>query len=234
MKIGIAIPTYNRENDLLRSFERVYQDGRVECVTISDDGSHMDVVGRLRDKLRPLSKVRFFDHPNNVGCYKNKARALDRVDAAVPWNLLLDSDNTITREGLNAIQQAGPWDRETLYLPSFAMPIHDYRAYEGRSYTRKTIGPVTDAPRFLTALNTGNFFVHREAFREVFDVEADPMAADSLFFVYCWLNAGRTIRFVPGFYYFHQVSSQDSNYDRYALPSRPIFNGIANELRLMR
>ncbi len=234
MKIGIAIPNYNREGELTRAFEQVYHDPRVEVITIADDDSSEATRLRLRSVLFPLKKVYFAEYSDNLGCYLNKARALKTVDRLVPWNLLLDSDNAIAPRVLDALERMQPWDRHTLYMPSWAMPVHDYRAYSGQSYTHENIAPMMDAARFQTALNTGNFFVHREAFAEVFDKEADPKAADSMFFVTSWLRAGRTIHFVPDFHYMHQFNSQDSNYDRYAKESQPIFAALAAELREMR
>lgn len=226
--LGIAIPTYNRGKQTLAAFEKVYIDAMVSSVTLMDDASDDDTSRHFLNDISVLLKMNVRFGGVNFGCYFNKRNAI--AASSAEWNVLLDSDNVVDMRYLNALQALPHWSPDVLYLPVFAEPIHDYRAYEGLCLSKDTIGPYIDRPRFLTALNTGNLFVHRETFIKVFDPTVQPLSADSLYFVYCWLASGRNIFFVPGMHYHHSVGGP-SNYVWYAERSRHIFTEIENRMR---
>lgn len=206
--LGVAIPTWRRAAWTLEAVSDVLGDPRVAEVTVVDDGSGPETKDALASLFAGQSKARLFFKHDNVGCYFNKRRAV--FESALEWVVLLDSDNRVGKNYLDAIGPA-PHDPDVLYAPSFAMPAFDYRAYEGLEVTRANLHAYVDAPRFLTALNTGNFFVNRRAYLEVFDQTSQPYAVDSLYFAYCWLASGRRILFVPGMHYKHRVHG-GSNY----------------------
>jgi hypothetical protein len=145
--------------------------------------------------------------------------------------LLLDSDNEIDSRYLSALENVSPWSPTVLYLPTFAAPVHDYRAYDDQTYDAFSIRQMIDKPRFLTALNTGNFFFNRESFLKIFDATSQPLAADSLYMVYRWLSNGGSIRFVSGAHYHHTHNSRDGNYNRYAERSATKFDRIIRAMR---
>ena len=88
---------------------------------------------------------------------------------------------------------------------------------------------------FATALNTGNFFVHRDSYLQVFDLVFDPSAADSLYFVYCWLSSGRKALFTPGLHYTHMVyhshMARESYWQQHAKPSMEIADRVLQRMR---
>jgi hypothetical protein len=122
----------------------------------------------------------------------------------MPWIALVDSDNVFDARYLDALA-AMHWERNVLYLPVLVQETLDYRPFAGLSFARDTIVQYLDDLTFRMALNTGNFFVHRDTYLSVFDMSAQPLAADSLYFVYCWLSTGRSAQLVPGLTYQHRV-----------------------------
>lgn len=209
MRIGLTIPTYERDDMLFESFARVYDDSRIPEIVVVDDGSSTRTLERLQARAQGLEKLKLFHHHENVGCYFNKHNAM--AASHEPWEILLDSDNWIDRAYLNVLEGLGDLDPDTLYVPTWARPAYDYRAYDGVTITRANVAEYVDKPRFLTALNTGNFLVHRWNYLTTFDVKTQPYAVDSLYFVYCWLLTGRKLYFVPGMHYRHRVHD-GSNY----------------------
>jgi len=153
-----------------------------------------------------LPKVTLTRNDQNLECCWNKHRAVEQ--SRLPWIVLLDSDNVITTKFLDALYAVPDWDSEMLYVPTWAMPSLDYRAYAGEVVTRDNAVQYVDRPLFLTALNTGNFFVHRESYLAVASrARMRPLGADALYFTYRWLASGRRIFFTPDLHYGHLVHS---------------------------
>lgn len=225
--IGLAIPTWERVNLLYESFAKVEADDRVGSITIVDDASSDKVWDHLRQKSYQSEKWCLTRNEKNLGCYLNKRMAVFK--SPHHWVALFDSDNVMGPDYLDALERVGPWDPNTLYVPTFARPAFDYRAYAGVEIDDENLAEYFDRPRFATALNTGNFFVNREAYLEAFDLTTDPMAADSMYFCYCWIKSGRRILFVPGLEYFHRV--HNGNYVQYAERSAKFFEELARKMR---
>ncbi len=221
---NVAIPTFERSDWVLETFAQVR--ARLDYITIADDGSSDFGLNRLRRLVRPLADVGLSEYTVNVGCYQNKRRAVE--DSPHGWLILFDSDNALLPESIDALEKL-ELNPRTLYVPTFASPHFDYRAYEGLEVDRTTIQPWVHKPRFLTALNTGNFLVERAWYLDAFDTSFDPKGADSLYFCYCWLKRGGSIKFVPGFTYYHRVHN-GSNYMKLAAETQPILDQIAEAL----
>lgn len=206
-RIGISIPVFNRTTMLYESFEKVYDDPRIDQIVIVDDCSELglwhEVTKHLIEKYR--MNYKFFIKRNifNIDCYKNKFRAnsLSRNT----FNIILDSDNRIDKDYIDRLFAIPEWDPDTLYASTFAMPQFDYRAFEGLTVTKENVAEYMDKPMFETALNTFNCFIHRDNYHAVFDPEANPVTSDSIYFCMLWLEAGKKIYFVPGLQYEHRV-----------------------------
>lgn len=226
--IALAIPTFGRARQTVDAYSLVQADDRIGEIVLMDDGS---TAASRADLARFVSenprKVREIYAERNVGCYLNKRNAVEAC--CHDWVYLLDSDNRAWPQGIDALYKQR-WDPDVLYIPTFAYPHFDYRDYSDSLITRENVQPRLYAPRLLTALNTGNFFVNRVSFLEVFDDEFQPWAADSLYFCYCWLRSGKTILPVTNFHYTHAVGGV-SNYVQYAEVSKPIFADLEQRLR---
>jgi len=161
---------------------------------------------RIVDFYRGWEKVKVFRNATNMDCHRNKAAAVRR--ATLPWVILFDSDNVLTRRYLDTLFAISVWDSHVVYCPSFAQPYFDYRAFEGEVFDRHNLGLRAINPTFLTALNTCNYFVHRDDYLAVWDGSVDPHTADSIYQNYRWLASGRRLLITPGLHYFHRVHDQ--------------------------
>jgi glycosyltransferase involved in cell wall biosynthesis len=226
-RLGIAIPTWERTDLLEASYRHVVSDDRVEQVAIVDDASSPAVRAHVQ-ALSAHPKIQVFHNKGNLGCYQNKGESSYRLTS--DWMILFDSDNILTHKYLDALYEIPTWTRQTLYMPVFASPAFDYRDYSDVIISKDNLREYVDRPRFLTALNTGNFFANRDEFVLNFDPFANPLAADSLYLVYCWLRDGGVLQFVPNLVYTHRIHP-GSNYLRYAEQTKPFAEALERRLR---
>jgi len=204
-KISICIPNYNRYEMTIESFAQVFDDPRVGEVVICDDCSIDDSHAKLIDYFYGKEKVHFFRNGENQDCYKNKYIAISH--ATNDWCILLDSDNIIGTDYLDAIYKLDPWMEDTIYQPAFAKPHFDFRAFAGNTYDKHNIKPVLGDDKFTTALNAMNFFVNKGTYLKAFDPNVDPVTSDSIYMAYRLLEQGNSYYFVPGLEYEHRVHS---------------------------
>lgn len=202
-KISLAIPSWEREELLYKSFSLVHDDERISEIIVVDDCSNIELFDRIRLHCEAnFPKVFLHRNITNIDCYRNKARALSYCNNQ--FAILLDSDNMIGKSYLDKIFEYD-WRVDTILAPSFAEPMFDYRAYAGLVVSKSNVAEYMDKPLFSTGLNTANFFVNCHGYLKVFDETIDPVTADSIFMAYNWLNAGGEIHFVKFLEYFHRV-----------------------------
>lgn len=191
---------------LLQSFEWVVDDPRVNEIVIVDDASTNNssgyVIG-LEHRYRP--KVKSFVNEKNLDCYRNKREAISK--ATNEWVIILDSDNIITKEYIDRIEElwAAGLNTKTVYQPSYAKPHFNFTAYESFLIDKHNVGKYMADPFFSTMLNAMNYFVNKEEYLRVWDGSVDPVTSDSIFQNYNWLKAGNNIYVVPGLEYEHRV-----------------------------
>jgi len=202
-KISLCIPTYNREEMLIESFEKVHDEQMIDEIVISDDHSDRELYFRMEKRLQRYPKVKIFRNDINIDCYRNKMRSLEL--ASNDWCCLWDSDNIFNVDYTYRLCQIKEWDADTIYTPAYAEPHFDFRAFSGLTVTRENVNGWIDEPMFKTMLNACNFFVNRKNYLETWDGGVDPVTSDSEYFSYCWLKSGRKIKVVEGLMYFHRV-----------------------------
>jgi glycosyltransferase involved in cell wall biosynthesis len=200
--ISVAIPTHNREALLYESFQHLVNDDRVSEIVVVDDHSEESVYKRVEMVLGRIPKIKLYRNTFNLDCYRNKHNAISYCDG--DFAILLDSDNIVGKDYIDKIFEHS-WEPDVILAPVFAYPQFDYREFEGLVVTKSNVASLMDRKMFSTALNTANYFVNKESYRDVFDYKQDPVTADSIFMAYQWLNAGKKIYFVPGMQYFHRV-----------------------------
>lgn len=208
----------------------VLEDERVGEIVVSDDASTDGSWEKLQECFVGSPKVRLFRNEQNLDCYANKAKAVERTTNG--WLILFDSDNRLTRAYLDRLYSMPEWDTQTAYCPEFAEPHFDYTAFAGMTVdahnvsvlmgregtqvtfggrrrpgsTRRVLAPIH--ARFRCALNTCNFFVHREEYLSVWDGSVDPHTADTIYQNFNWIRSGKKLVIVPGLRYFHRVHDQ--------------------------
>lgn len=201
--VGVAIPTFNRFGMVVQCVSEVIEDPRVGEIVIVDDASNDGSFERLEAWAAIRPKVQLYRNGHNLDCYANKAKAVshcnfDRV-------ILFDSDNTLSLSYLNKLYEQWPWNDNTVYCPTFAMPHFDYRQFNGMIICKKTVQHLMQNDTFKTALNTANYFVPREAYLQVFNPDIDPHTADSIYMAYRFLEAGYFLAFIKDLHYHHLV-----------------------------
>lgn len=100
-KIGIAIATYNKCDDVVSCIKNIVDDDRVESITIIDDCSEEAVFILLEDALAYEDKVRLGRNDIHIGEELNKHRAILLSDSE--YVLCVNPSTVITTEMLDYI-----------------------------------------------------------------------------------------------------------------------------------
>lgn len=243
MEIGLVITTWNesRKPGRLERALEIASDPRIVEVVIADDASDdfAALVLRLQElcQARPAvaDKLRLVSQPENLGVFGNKLAGIREARSA--WLQSLDSDNTISKEYLDCLEQLvfSHWAPPTrIICASFARPNFDYRQYEGFEVTLKTFPVLADWRTFGCFMNTGNQCFHRETMCAVMEGASilrhdreQPQylcrhslsdkehrlvfdSADSYYFNKRWLLAGNSLLILPNLAYDHEVNEHSS------------------------
>jgi glycosyltransferase involved in cell wall biosynthesis len=203
-QLSLCITTFNRFEMTVEAFYNVYYDDRISEIIIVDDASDIEIFKKLKEVCDAFPKVRLIRNAQNRDCYFNKATAIGY--ASNDYVIIMDSDNLISHDYIDKIF-AETWAVDTVLLPTFAKPHFDYRAFTGLIITRENVAEYMGKPMFATALNTMNYFVHKNTYLNAFDADTDPVTADSIFQNMNLLKKGDKLVFVDGLEYTHNVHS---------------------------
>lgn len=234
IRISICIPTWNRTDLVIRAIEQVIDDPRIGEIIVLDDFSDWHHYESLREKLTALDKsekVFLWRNEFNLDCYRNKAEALRM--ATNEWCILLDSDNVISPNYINAIYALPDWNQHTFYCPEFAVPHFDYRMFSGRVITGFNVRTHCGTKEFDCLINTANYFVNRDVYLHLFNPDIDPHAADTIYMNSRLLDYGGSLYVVPGMQYFHDVHP-GSHYKANNHKSNGLFEELKQKLENMR
>jgi glycosyltransferase involved in cell wall biosynthesis len=235
--ISISIPTHCRPEMLVESFAQVLDDERVREVAISDDCSPDDSFARLVAMWEGHPKVKLFRNKKNLDCYRNKRQAVEC--ATSDWTILLDDDNVIGPDYLDRLWELPAWDTNVIYCPDLAHPHFNYRRFAGQVISRINVAHFMTMPHrkgeteFRTALNTCNYFFHRQTYLSRWSGDVDPVTADTMFHAFNWLRAGGFLIFVQGMQYIHRIHS-GSHYKNNWRRTGNFAQQIENQLKQMR
>jgi glycosyltransferase involved in cell wall biosynthesis len=237
--ISVAIPTYNRVELLFESFAKVLDDPRVSEIVIVDDASDAHIWQEINELwMFAHPKIKLFRNEKNLDCYRNKREAVSK--ATNEWVILLDSDNVIGVDYLDAVMRyVDDSNKDTIMQPSFAMPHFDFRSFSRQSFDHYNVAGNMVFTNFETMLNACNFVVNRDEYLRVWDGSVDPVTSDSIYFNYKWLEAGNSIYVVPGMHYEHRVNNHGkeakSHYmENHRRTKRGFHEDIVQRLKSMR
>jgi glycosyltransferase involved in cell wall biosynthesis len=234
VKISICIPTWKRTDLVIRAIEKVVHDERISDITIVDDYSGNEVYEKLlamTKRINVKDKIMLWMNEWNLDCYANKYEAL--LMAMSDQCILLDSDNIIDTDYIDAIYALPTWDKNTFYAPEFARPHFDYREFAGRDITKQNVHSFVGTKAFDCLINTANYFVNRNTYMSVFNKDINPHAADTIYINSRLLEAGGKIHVVPNMQYFHYVHS-GSHYKANSHKSNGLFEELRQKLNDMR
>lgn len=141
--ISICIPSYNRVDMVINSFINIIDDDRIDEIIIVDDFSNIDKFKELSERILKLNnnKIKLFRNKYNVGDFNNKYECVKK--SKNEWIILLDSDNKINKNYLDAIPNE--LSINTIYLPdqgiceSNILNYENYINYDIDLYTYKSI-----------------------------------------------------------------------------------------------
>lgn len=200
--ISVCIPNFNRTTLLFEALQVPLEDERVSEIVIVDDCSDYTLYSEVMAFCYSQPKIKLFRNEVNQDCFKNKRIAVSK--ATNEYVVLLDSDNSISKEYIDAIFET-QWMSTKILQPTFAKPHFDFRKFGTGTVTKANVKDYLYDSSFTTALNAMNYFVNRDEYLRVWDGSVDPVTSDSIWQNYCWLNAGNSIYFVPGMHYKHRV-----------------------------
>jgi glycosyltransferase involved in cell wall biosynthesis len=205
--MSLCITTYNRPELTVKAFENVLTDDRLSEICLRDDGSAIANLAKLNNLIDALpvgkDKVVLNRNVANLGMSANKAAVVS--DAANEWCILLDSDNVISRQYLDAIFRIAKPDPKCIYMPVEAFPNFNFKAFSGERIDASNEREMAKRPGFDVLMNTCNYVVHGEKYIEVFEYNADVRGSDTIWFNYLWLKAGYHFYVMPGMSYYHKV-----------------------------
>lgn len=202
-KISICIPTYNRYEMTIEAFSKVIDRPEISEIVIVDDCSTDDSLQRLIEYAKGFYKVKVYKNPENLDCYRNKARAVQF--SSNNWCILLDSDNIIDTNYLDAIYSIPEWHPNVVFCPTLAKPHFDYREFTNILVSKENLHTYIENVTFQTALNTANYFVNKNTYLKAFDDTVNPHTSDSIYMAYRFLEQGNGLIFLEGLEYEHRV-----------------------------
>jgi glycosyltransferase involved in cell wall biosynthesis len=212
MQISVAIPFYNRSKYIRQLLENIAYDERISEIIINDDHSRKSEFQELLSNTKSFSKVRVYRNVANCGPFKNKCIAISKCsnDKAI----LLDSDNLIGRDYIDAIYKIRDLDSKVIYCPSSALPNFDYSELSGMhidlNVAKSLFNDEKKAKLFRKFLNTGNFFVDVKNYHACVKnyMNASIHYADVIFLSYLWFMQGNALEVVGDMKYQHRVHDE--------------------------
>lgn len=172
----------------------------IDDIVIVEDAGDILRFTELYGHVAGLKKVRIFRNEENLGMSRNKSCAIGK--AKNEWAIILDSDNVLYPEYIDAIPETLRAD--TIMCPVFAEPDFDFREFEGKIIDRKNVKEYLHKKMFRVFLNCCNYLVNRDEYMRVYKYNPEIKESDTIHFNYLWLQAGNSFYFTPGMKYFHR------------------------------
>jgi hypothetical protein len=230
--ISVAIPHYQRGKKIHVTLKNILKDKRIKEIVILDDGSSREEFQKLVDNLSHFSgKIKLFRREENIGILRTKIQIVSLCTNE--WVILLDSDNSIFSQYLNAIFRLPKWNENTIYCPDFAYPNFDFRGLSGEIIDFQKFSNL-NVQRFGAFMNDGNYFFNKINFLNALLPYSDFKAlADVIFANYVWLSQDNKLEVLHNAPYFHRVhpgsiwlNTMNENIKHAELVGELLINGI--------
>jgi len=210
MKLSLCITTFNRTDMVIEAFEKVYDHPLIDEIVIVDDHSteenwlkliELCVLFESKFPKEQWDKILLVRNDENLGMSRNKAKAVS--EARNEWCALIDSDNKISPEYLDAFINLGYTPLPNIiYCPEKAEPDYDFKRFSSISRTNAKF--FLNDMQFRVMLNTCNYIVNRDEYLRVYKYNPDIQESDTIWMNTLWLEAGNFLYVVPGMKYFHR------------------------------
>ena len=211
MKLTLAITTYQRTDLLYESYSKVIDHPLISEVVIVDDCSNDNVWEHLKKNcIHP--KIKLYRNEQNLNMSRNKREAISK--ASNEWAIILDSDNILYPEYLDAVEktwlndEARSWyGQDVIMCPSFAEPDFNFKDYSDLMIDKDNAKNFLQDGMFRVFLNTCNYVVNRDEYLKVYKYDETIKESDTIYFNTLWMQAGNAFYVVPGMKYHHRKHS---------------------------
>lgn len=216
--LSICIPTMNRWK-FLKDTLPIFLDQSVvkEVILCDENGNDIEMIKKSSFSKDP--KLHLVQNEKRLGIYENKKKVASL--AKCEWVAILDSDNIFPEEWFEGIEEILRKDKEkkTIYASAFFRNVNldtkeEIRPcfeFDGLELNRYNWNTMFERPRWNFLLNDGNWVVPKKALDVLPNVSSEKLlAADAIFMVRCWIQAGYTIEYVKGLEYIHTVHNESS------------------------
>ena len=114
--ISLAIPTWNRSDLTIESFEQVVENPLIGEIVIVDDFSDSDIFVNLWNLIDTFhsDKIKLHRNNSNIGPLANKYETVKKCENK--WCILLDSDNIIANDYIEIVSKLNKKE-DILYMP---------------------------------------------------------------------------------------------------------------------
>jgi glycosyltransferase involved in cell wall biosynthesis len=216
--LSIAIATMRRWDFLKDSLPLYLDRPQVKEVILCDETGE-DCEAARASPFGSHPKLRLVTNEKRLGIYQNKRKAFSLAKGE--WVAILDSDNYFSEEWFDVLEEVLPRNAPKQILASaefkttnldtgdVTMPCKDFT---GCVFDRHTWNRIFHRPKWNFLLNDGNWVVHYSALQFLpKDVPSDALqAADAIWMLRKWIEAGFSIWYVPELSYIHTVHKGSS------------------------
>jgi GT2 family glycosyltransferase len=233
-KISVAIPHFNSSKLAEANLEVIKDDKRIDQIVISDDCSSDIEYSRLKQVVSKYPKVQLYRNSENVGEFKNRINAATKCKNH--WVILLDCDNTLSTEYIDALYRIPQWKHGVIYAPDFGNPKGvNYKKMSGDYINLASVKNYFNREELMIKmfLNTGNYFINRREYLKVAEPiqnKIEKYAYGDIFFNYHWLKNGGLMFVVPEMFYTHRFR-QNSSYKTHFVEMQPVIQKICSNLQ---
>lgn len=217
--LSLCIPTYNRSQFVIESFEKIIHDDLITEVIIVDDNSDNSIFEKLQNLIDELKnpKIKIFRNNENKKAFLNKLECVRRSEN--DWIILLDSDNILTQDYIDSIPKE--LDKKTFYLPSHAIcdsPFLNYKKFSNKSIDKVEykILSQSDDVNVQCMLNTGNYLVNKSTYISSIEMEEnllDCYALDPFYQIFLGFKNldNFKLKVVDNMSYYHRLHTGNSD-----------------------
>lgn len=213
LRFSVGIPHYNRGSLIFRPLYNLLSHPAVEEIVIVDDGSEASEFAALERTVAGVDtggRVKIHRREQNLGALCTKQECVER--ASSEWVLILDSDNTAFAGFLDRFAAMKSPDPDAFYCAQWAFPFFPFHGLGGTpiNFCRAVELCRDGRLRSIYIINDGNYFVHRQRYREVVaSIGKLPSdVVDVMIVNYLWLSLGGRLEILPGTSYMHRVDGK--------------------------
>jgi glycosyltransferase involved in cell wall biosynthesis len=226
--LSIAIPTMNRWSFLKESLPNMLEQSLVKEIVISDENGK-DIEEIQKSPFGSNSKLKLIKNEKRLGIYENKCKAASLCSGE--WIAILDSDNVFPEEWFYQIEDCiKRGESKRIFASASFKSINietgevqlPCKQFDGLVLEKNSWNSFFSRPKWNFLLNDGNWVIPREAldFLPKTIQSHQLLAADAIFMLRCWIQAGFTIEYVKDLSYIHTVHSKSSWLETAAESSR--------------